>query len=279
MQNSRCWARKLNDCSATISGEHRVSVTAWPGGTDRATKLKSQVFVRKGYLMPDGSIDTDVEGGYHRQHTLSTFTANVLCSEHNSRLSPVDVEAGKLTDAIHDLFETWKTKRAIRGLTYNPKYFDIDGPMIERWFIKTVISNTAQYGFPIGAATAPPGTPTDELVDIALGITAPSGHVGLHGASALGAGIDENDDFRLMDWYWTDDGNMDNRYVAGATYEYKGLRFILNLNKNVPVPLNLLRRTPSWGGTDLLSPLRLFQVPSAALYLRFKWPSERLPNR
>jgi hypothetical protein len=225
VKNPRCWARKLDDCCPKLSGEHVISVNAWPGA-NRAEKEKTPITFGRGFTRSDGSLDTSVPRGFERSLTVSNLKAKVLCETHNYRLWPTDDEAGVLTKAIAAFWDMWH-KRWIPGLRYNRKEFQIDGPIIERWFIKTVLANTVGDGLPIGSIDAEPGTPTDELVDIAFGTATPAGHTGLYGASAVNANFNEQNEFAFsfMPWHWVDKSDPSLMYVAGALCFYRGLRF------------------------------------------------------
>ena len=70
----KCWAVSLGDCSDKISGEHILTAGMFPGDT---------VHVRGLSWCPDKP----------KEIGLASLVKNVLCTAHNSRLSPVD-EAG-----------------------------------------------------------------------------------------------------------------------------------------------------------------------------------------
>jgi hypothetical protein len=83
----KCWAASLGDCSDKMSGEHIVSAGIFPGNTVNIKGLSWRLDAPK-------------------QIGLANLVKNVLCTEHNSRLSPVD-EAG---------IQTFKTISAFIGL-------------------------------------------------------------------------------------------------------------------------------------------------------------------
>lgn len=271
MKNPRCWARKLDDCSDTKSGEHRISVAAWPDGSSRDEKLRKPITFLQGTLTSNGHLDTSVPGGFRREITLNTLTTNVLCTHHNSELTQTDVAAGQLSTAIRELMDTWKTKRWVNGLRYARKVFTVDGPAIERWFIKTAIANVAKLGHPIGGFDAEPGTPTDLLVDIAFDRAPVVGNIGLWGAGTLDEGIDESDNFGLMPWDWFDHANPSRRYIAGCLVFYRGFRFLVNLDTTIAPPIDQLRGQPGWQNTQLVRPFQGVNAPQPNLAIEFHW--------
>ena len=277
VKNARCWARKLDDCCTKISGDHIISVNAWPGA-NRDEKEKTPVRFQRGLVRADGTLDTNVPRGFNRSFKVNNLKANVLCKDHNSRLWEADNEAGTLTETIAEFWDLYH-KRWIPGVRYNRRDFYIDGPRIERWFIKSVLAYVVSDGLPIGSCDAEPGTPTAELVDIAFGQARPTGHIGLCGAATIDSTVNESNDFpyRFMSWSWSDKQDPSREYVAGALCFYRGLQFVLNLDKNIPPPVANLQQQHGWAGIQLLQPLKLLQAPSLGLYIHFEWPEPRHP--
>jgi hypothetical protein len=273
VKNDRCWARKLDGCSDKLSGDHIVSVAAWPGA-NRDEREKKKIFFQRGEQLPSGELNTDVKGGFNRSLTVKNLTAKVLCTTHNEALSALDTESRNLTAAIEGFWETCR-KRWIPGILYAPREFVVDGPRIERWFIKTLATMLSQEGLPIGGYNAEPGAPTDELVDIVFGHGSVSGHMGLSGAASPNEGKWEQDFFGFGWWSWFDTRDPKRTYIAGYLAEYRGLRFVLNLDKNVPVPLARMSRHKGWEGTHLLRPMEEIELKDSNVSLKFTWPTQR----
>ncbi len=55
----------------------------------------------------------------------------------------------------------------------------INGNLLERWFLKTLINISCDKEYPIGGKSQVPGRPTDELVRVAFGLTRFKGKAGL----------------------------------------------------------------------------------------------------
>ena len=229
-------------------------------------------------MLPDGTVDTSAPGGFLRPMTVNTFTANVLCETHNRALSELDKEAGKLTHAVVEYRRLWG-RRWIPGLIYADTRFLIDGPRIERWFIKSFITITAQYGLPIGSKHAEVGTPTDELVDIAFGKREPSGHIALAGAAAVGAERVQTNEFSFTPFHYVPPTEPAKQYIVGCTAEFRGFRFVLNLDRDRAIPLATLQNEYGWERVGLIQPLRNIDTQHVNLGIRFIWPAHRYTPR
>lgn len=118
--NPGCYARKLNDCSPEMSGEHLFSevmlnLVAGPDG-----KVS-----RAGYpWQEEGQIQT---------LTPSNCKANVLCKRHNNALSPVDTAIGRFLKAILNTPD-FLQKHDLRVLI-------LSGDDFERWILKTLCTH------------------------------------------------------------------------------------------------------------------------------------------
>jgi hypothetical protein len=75
-----CWAEALGGCSAVQSGEHLFSAALFQGKT---------VTVQGFHWCPEP-----------RSVGLTKLTANILCTTHNSLLSPVDDGAKQTLDTL-----------------------------------------------------------------------------------------------------------------------------------------------------------------------------------
>jgi hypothetical protein len=224
MKLDRCWARKLDDCSGKMSREHRVSNVAWPGDS-RDARDKHRITTFAG-VYQGGRIDTNVPGGYAREHTVAGLTAKVLCTHHNNELSNLDDAAGDLSRALDGF---WKTcaGRIHDTLTYTPRTFAVDAWLLQRWFLKTAITYAVDCGDPIGGSDAYPHTPTDELVDIAFGRRQPYGQIGLWTIDTPPQQADQLRGFSFRLWRRTFD-DARRTYIAGCFVQFRGLWFAVN---------------------------------------------------
>lgn len=126
-----CYARGLDDCDATPSREHYVSAALLEhlhslGGL-RVTGLPWQTEAL--YELPPAA-----------------YVARILCTRHNSALSPLDSIAKRLFDAFHE------DPTTLRG----PHLFLFSGHDIERWLLKVLCGMAASDNLSIPVDTAIP---------------------------------------------------------------------------------------------------------------------------
>lgn len=272
MRNERCWANCLDGCSSTISGEHRVSVAAWPTreyGTTRKEKVAKEVRVR-GRPAPDSE-----RLPYDRVHPLRQLVVNNLCTTHNAALSDLDTEVGRFTEAIDEFDETIK-ERNNSLLRYAPRTWKVDGPLLERWFLKTAISNSDGRALPIGDRSTTPDRPSDDLVEMAFGLRAIPAPLGVWGMVAVGDDFSPSVEFEMRFFDSAVQGVP--THVAGCAFLFRrALRFMVNLDSQSPFKPGLkLRNAPGAPReVTMMRPLPTVHHASAELYLRFEgWPSQ-----
>jgi hypothetical protein len=109
-----CWAASLGGCSETISGEHVFSKRAF---TSEFIATEGMRKIAPGKRIP-----------------LLALTANVLCTTHNHALSELDSEAGRLSDALRDHFQSLVPREA---------HAKVDGWKVERWLLKCLHGHLA----------------------------------------------------------------------------------------------------------------------------------------
>lgn len=149
-KRKECWAACLGDCSETISGEHIVSGGSF---TDESVKVKG---------LPWCADEFKTIG-------LAGFVKNVLCRRHNSRLSPLDEGATQLRKAPCDIVDLSAERGKTGAQSWPLKTFCVNGLLLERWCLKTLIAIAIDGEIPIGDGDSGPGTVPRELVEIAFG--------------------------------------------------------------------------------------------------------------
>jgi hypothetical protein len=110
---SRCWANSLGNCDS-MSGEHVVSKVIFKPGCSCPTIIEG---VKR------------IKGG---APTYNAEKANILCRQHNSLLSPLDETIGKISYFLADANDK----------NYQDSII-IEGELLERWLLKTVINSAA----------------------------------------------------------------------------------------------------------------------------------------
>ena len=112
----RCWAQELGGCAKGFSGEHVISKGLF---TEKLITVTGAPWSQQG----------------SKVISLESLKSNILCAHHNSALSPVDAEAQKLFHALPEL-----GRLAASALALRPTVLTINGPLLERWFVKTTIN-------------------------------------------------------------------------------------------------------------------------------------------
>ncbi len=80
---------------------------------------------------------------------LANLTSKVLCVAHNSALSPLDNEAVKFAEALRESFRLLQVRVSLKPRRWTKETFRIDGPRMERWFLKTLINAAYHTDSPI----------------------------------------------------------------------------------------------------------------------------------
>jgi len=112
--NAKCYMRELGSCDGPISGEHLIS--------------ESIIHL----LAQDGNFTVSglpwIPNGEFKAIGPKSLTANCLCRNHNSRLSPLDEAARRFFAALMECLERETA----------PTTFIASGHDIERWLLKTL---------------------------------------------------------------------------------------------------------------------------------------------
>ena len=147
-----CWASVLGGCDK-LSREHIISDTV-------IDKLEAN----KQIVMFGSPWNENMELRIGK----SSFVSKILCKKHNSLLSELDTEAGKMADILNDIFLLLVDKKYEKI----DKVVKLNGYLIERWFLKTTI-NRLHWHYPNLQA------PSRELVEIVFGLRKYPENVGL----------------------------------------------------------------------------------------------------
>lgn len=256
-KNPGCWANVLDDCSGPLTREHRISVAVWQTGdanANRADKLRHKVSHR-------------VDGGPPRILTVQNLVATVLCEGHNGRSSDIDEEAGRFAAAFEDLKPTHRQRSQNPLINWNLRRHSIDGPKLERWFLKTAINNLADNGLPIGGTNAEPNRPTRELAEMIFGLRPVIPPRGLWAADTKGTmAIDGT----IHIQHFTVAGS----YNAGCFMLFRGYKFLVNLDDGVPTQ-EYIDTLPGFLGADFVQPFPGGIVPTVKFQIEVRWPKER----
>lgn len=146
---SKCWADSIGSCSGGTSGEHIFSKGLFLGKTVTVKGLK-------------WCKDEPMTVG------INSITKNILCRNHNSELGTLDAEAIRAFRIFREKYSIpQKQHSLLKTLQENPP--TINGPLFERWFLKTLINFAVNGPYLIGLDGTVPGIAPKTLVEIVFG--------------------------------------------------------------------------------------------------------------
>lgn len=127
----RCWAKSNGDCSGGISGEHIISKGLF----------KNNNILVKGFAWCHDD---------YKSIGLNSLTKNILCTKHNSILSPVDTGGIGAVNSIERLFNLCNELDSSDLTNVDLQIPDIDGHLLERWLLKIAINLNAESDVILG---------------------------------------------------------------------------------------------------------------------------------
>lgn len=212
----KCWASELGGCGGGQSGEHLISANIWSGPS------------------------IDVQGfawckNEPRRIGVPSLTANILCRMHNSALSPVDVAGGVAFSHLGSAASLATARSRIPHVNWLLQCFRIDGPMLERWFLKSLINlHLVQNDAPLWPDGVKRFNPPLDLVRAAYGLAPLAPPRGLYVVASMGEAIAHLDGVEFGPLFTKDD------ILAGGVFKFVGYRFMLSLfPESLPPNLNL----------------------------------------
>lgn len=215
----KCWAASLGDCSDKQSGEHIVT----------AGIFSSDAVTVQGFSWCK---DTPKEIG------LASLVKNVLCKDHNSRLSPLDDTVIQLFDALRKAVQLSDVRSKLAPRRWTTKRFDVDGTNLERWCLKTLITLSIGGESALGPHSKDADTPEDTLVQICFGMGRLQPPRGLYVAWEAGDKLETQDEKVVISTF------NDEKSLVGARFYLGGFVFILYLNDRAlkPGPLRFTQK-------------------------------------
>jgi hypothetical protein len=201
----KCWAESLGDCSDKLTGEHIVS----------AGLFQNDMVCVQGL---DWCKDAPMTVG------LANVKRKILCKHHNEIQSVVDDEAIVAFDAFRESVRLTNARVQMPERRWNIVRLDIDGVLLERWFLKTLINVTAGGIHKIGPNSKVPGEPSPDLVEIAYGRRKFVSDAGLYYSAEAGETITSEDRVTIIPFF-----DAKNEFVLGGTFYFRGYRFMLIL--------------------------------------------------
>ena len=200
---SRCWAKSLGDCSGPMSGEHYFSAGLLKG---------DMVFVYGLNWCKDKP----------KQVGKNSLVKNVLCKGHNERLSILDDEAIRAFDIFRQERELEVRRTKLKPRYWGIKEWYLNGPLLERWFLKALIGLACEGDQKIGPDAEEPGQPSPHSVRIVYGLEKFQGKAGLYILSAVGTQITMQDRLEYIPMAHSD-------CLPGGLFYFGGYSFVLHL--------------------------------------------------
>ena len=253
---AECWARCLGGCKGKISGEHIVTESLWKG---------DRLFVK--------GLQWCRETG--KNISVRNFTSNILCQVHNSMLSNIGVDDGG-SMAFKTLRQAGEVsaqrianlKVGFRTGRFDICEYDINGLLLERWFLKTLINMelAGDQGLPIGPYLANQERPHSELVEIAFGLRQFPTDSGLYFLADFAHEGQFEERIRYAAHLRVSENGT---YVAAGEFAFHGFQFMLSLEPGgLPKTIQRLGEKDGIGSTLYLLPhpeildLRINELPS-----------------
>lgn len=167
----RCWAAVLGGCGTKISAEHLISKNQFLG---------AKTITVSGFEWCKGA---------EKEIGINSATANILCTTHNSALSPLDQAAATLLEAFRfEADRRVEARRTRREFHHDTRH--VRGDEFERWMLKTTI-NLALMQPPLPAAGMfENGIPAKRYVEIAFGLASFAPDEGLFYVAKVGDTIE-----------------------------------------------------------------------------------------
>jgi hypothetical protein len=204
----KCWAESLGHCSDTMSGEHTVS---------------KGLFTNDVVMVQGLSWCKDEP----KAIGLNNLTRKILCTRHNSGLSPVDDAAIAAFNAFRESVRLTDIRENMKERRWTIVHLPLDGDLLERWFLKTLINITTGGIQKIGPKSTTPGEPSADLVEIAYGHRKFVPNAGLYNSAEVGETIDSEDKVTIAPFF-----DSKNEFVMGGTFYFRGFRFMLYLGED-----------------------------------------------
>jgi hypothetical protein len=226
----KCWADCLGDCNSKQSREHVISKVLFPGSTVTV----------QGFSWCKNE---------PKEIGIANLTAKILCKPHNTALSPVDKSAGTAFEALREVTRLKNVREAMKPHRWNVKTYSLDGVMVERWFLKTLINLAVDGDYPIGADSSVPGWPSDRLVRIAFGSEQFRGKAGMYTVSRVGMEVTLEDRVSFSPVMGS------GRQVMAGLFIFRGFTFLLYLEPEGPQDM----RGIFFKGEHLVNTTLLFQ--------------------
>jgi len=199
----KCWAVSLGDCDGKISSEHYVS----------------------GCLFHSGKVIVSGFPWCHGQSKtigLQSLTRNLLCRNHNSSLSDLDLAMLNFFNTLRESGQLNRLRSGLQQGSWDIKHFELSSNLMERWFLKTLINFSYGKELKYGDSEGVHGVAPKELVEIALGLARFEGFAGMYIATCPGERITMLENVSVATF-------TEGDALICAEFSICGVRFVLSL--------------------------------------------------
>ena len=233
----KCWAQPLGNCGGDQSREHLIS-----GGI-----FKGETMTAEGFPW---CLSAPKEIG------VKNLTANILCRDHNSQLSPLD-QAG--IHAFDKLAEIDAIAEARVGSSRNRHWtflkHRVDGASLERWFAKSMINLFWVVGGDTTWWLNGKGRkePPEQLIRFVFGAQALPKGMGLYGVYATGDSVtfSANVNFAPVLSGPRDLPNVPEESIVAGFFGFGGFKVLFWLFADEP-RVALFQPVPEWRVSHLI---------------------------
>lgn len=260
-----CWAETYPTCGGGLSGEHLIT-----HGLFRQSKV----------VQVQG-LPWCVEAP--KTVGIKAITSNILCRDHNSALSLLDDTAIAAFKVFREKTHTSRFKISpIKLLQEKPP--QVNGLLLERWFLKTMLNLAVSQPYLIGPSGTEPGIPPADLVEVVFGRRPFWPGSGLSALAAIGMPVHFGEEIVHVAIY------EDSTRLMGAIFSFFGVAFLLWLGgEEEKLSIAALKELvpAKWGKVEaLLTPPRVIRLSMSPVItvtaIEFVWdnPIEiRMPER
>ncbi|HMB03593.1 MAG TPA: hypothetical protein VKP69_07615 [Isosphaeraceae bacterium] len=199
----------MGNCSDKISREHIVSKSLFLGNVVRAEGFP---WCKTG----------------PKEVGLSSLTSKTLCKKHNNDISYIDSGGANAFNVFRQLRLVANQRHGLAPGTWQVVEYRINGPLLERWLLKTLINISYNGDYPIGARFIAKGHPNQELVEIVFGLRKFTGRAGLYFVVHTGQEVYSDDTVQFSPLI------KDGAYIIGGLFSFRGFRLLLELAPEGP---------------------------------------------
>ena len=192
----KCWAAPLGDCDK-LSREHIISQSIFSHGCG------CPLIIEGNHRAPSGLL------------AESSLAAKILCRKHNSALSPLDAEAGRLSEILLNSAKGQEIGRP-----------ELSGSLIERWALKTLIN-----GLAAGWSDRRKWLPHESIVRSIFGQASLPRGCGLYSVDGDSKDLPNPQDAQVTP-YWAMRSETD-KHLVGGQVRVHGLRLFVATHDSV----------------------------------------------